>query len=363
MNRQILRYGFLLLCASALDASSPLRLHYTFVPQVQDQRLGLHVTLEVSGISGNEMEIELPSSWGDVTSLGNAISNLKSETPGTAIVDTAESGIRILRGVRRGRVRISYDLTKDWDGPLRNSVRHRAQLEPSFLEINTSNALIHPKLASLSRVECTFDWKLLPRWVLATSFGTGKSHQKFKGAWNSVQHATFAAGDFRLYPARMGKGTLVIAIRGEWGQPDTEIASQLTQIIVSEQKFWNDNDFSYFLVAVIPFGAGGGSGGSAFTNAFDLYVSPKDSFRTPSILSLVAHEVFHTWNPYKLGRMPSDSRSVTWFTEGFTTYYQDLLLLRAGLISFEDYLRSLNRIFRDLFSVASEECHSSCRDR
>ncbi len=66
-------------------------------------------------------------------------------------------------------------------------------------------------------------------------------------------------------------------------------------------------------------------------------------------LSLVAHEYFHLWNvkrirPIELGPFDYDKENYTsllWVMEGFTSYYDDLLLLRAGYYSQEDYLGKL----------------------
>ena len=68
-------------------------------------------------------------------------------------------------------------------------------------------------------------------------------------------------------------------------------------------------------------------------------------------LSLCSHEYFHAWNikrikprafsPYRL-----DRRSYTrllWVVEGVTSYYQDVLLLRSGLIGTAAYLRDLGK--------------------
>jgi predicted metalloprotease with PDZ domain len=69
-------------------------------------------------------------------------------------------------------------------------------------------------------------------------------------------------------------------------------------------------------------------------------------------LGLVSHEYFHTWNvkrikpaafvPYDLSQ-PSLTR-LLWIFEGFTSYYDDLLLLRSGAIKRNDYLRLLAKI-------------------
>lgn len=68
-----------------------------------------------------------------------------------------------------------------------------------------------------------------------------------------------------------------------------------------------------------------------------------------SFLGLVSHEYFHTWNvkrikpavfaPYDLNQ--ENYTSLLWLFEGFTSYYDDLLLLRSQGISLADYLRTL----------------------
>ncbi|WP_051203199.1 M61 family metallopeptidase [Hugenholtzia roseola] len=66
-------------------------------------------------------------------------------------------------------------------------------------------------------------------------------------------------------------------------------------------------------------------------------------------LSLVAHEYFHLWNvkrlrPIELGPFNYDAENYTrqlWISEGFTSYYDELLLYRAGFISQEDYFKKL----------------------
>ena len=65
-----------------------------------------------------------------------------------------------------------------------------------------------------------------------------------------------------------------------------------------------------------------------------------------SLLGLISHEYFHAWNvkrlrPRELARLDYTRENYTallWFFEGFTSYYDDLLLLRAGLIDAPSYL-------------------------
>lgn len=70
-----------------------------------------------------------------------------------------------------------------------------------------------------------------------------------------------------------------------------------------------------------------------------------------TLRGLISHEYFHTWNvkrlrPAEFGRYDYGSENYTqllWFFEGFTSYYDDLLLCRAGLIDEAAYLKLLNR--------------------
>ncbi|RQP21589.1 M61 family metallopeptidase [Piscinibacter terrae] len=66
-----------------------------------------------------------------------------------------------------------------------------------------------------------------------------------------------------------------------------------------------------------------------------------------TLMGLISHEYFHTWNvkrlkprefaPYDFTR--ENYTELLWFFEGFTSYYDDLLLVRAGLIDEGRYLK------------------------
>nr|WP_066267264.1 M61 family metallopeptidase [Hydrogenophaga palleronii] len=66
-----------------------------------------------------------------------------------------------------------------------------------------------------------------------------------------------------------------------------------------------------------------------------------------TLLGLISHEYFHTWNvkrlrPAEFKRYDYSQENYTellWFFEGFTSYYDDLMLRRAGLIDDATYLQ------------------------
>ncbi|QBP77151.1 M61 family peptidase [Herbaspirillum huttiense] len=74
-----------------------------------------------------------------------------------------------------------------------------------------------------------------------------------------------------------------------------------------------------------------------------------DGYRT--YLGLCSHEYFHTWNvkrikpavfaPYDLRQ--ENYTSLLWLFEGFTSYYDDLFLVRTGVIDLDNYLKLVGK--------------------
>lgn len=94
-----------------------------------------------------------------------------------------------------------------------------------------------------------------------------------------------------------------------------------------------------------------GQGGLEHSNSTVLSVNrwTYDPAKYKGFLSLVAHEYFHLWNvkrlrPVQLGPFDYDKENYTdllWVMEGFTSYYDELLLLRAGYYTQDEFLGKL----------------------
>ncbi|MEY4757066.1 MAG: hypothetical protein RJA34_1964 [Pseudomonadota bacterium] len=75
-----------------------------------------------------------------------------------------------------------------------------------------------------------------------------------------------------------------------------------------------------------------------------------------TLLGLISHEYFHTWNvkrlrPADLSPLNYQQENYTellWFFEGFTSYYDDLLLRRAGLLDDATYLKLLTKTIQQV---------------
>jgi len=85
-----------------------------------------------------------------------------------------------------------------------------------------------------------------------------------------------------------------------------------------------------------------------------------------SLLGLISHEYFHTWNvkrlrprelePIDLSR--ENPTRLLWFFEGFTSYYDDLMLLRTGLIDLERYTKLLTRTLQAVANTPGRQVQS-----
>jgi predicted metalloprotease with PDZ domain len=94
-----------------------------------------------------------------------------------------------------------------------------------------------------------------------------------------------------------------------------------------------------------------GQGGLEHTNSCTLSVNrwTYEGSEYTGFLSLVAHEYFHLWNvkrirPIELGPFNYDQENYTsllWVMEGFTSYYDELLMQRAGYYSQEQYISKI----------------------
>ncbi|WP_372827131.1 M61 family metallopeptidase [Polaromonas sp.] len=78
-----------------------------------------------------------------------------------------------------------------------------------------------------------------------------------------------------------------------------------------------------------------------------------------TLRGLISHEYFHTWNvkrlrPAEFSSYRYDRENYTqllWFFEGFTSYYDDLMLRRADLLDDTAYLRLLNKTINQVMQT------------
>lgn len=210
------------------------------------------------------------------------------------------------------------------------------------------------------------DWQLAtglePLQVDARGFGTYRAQSYQELVDTPVEMGAFWSATFEVrgIPHRF-----VVSGAGPWLDGDRLVADT-RRICETEMDFWHGTagngehppfDRYLFMLAATH----DGYGGLEHHNSTALICPRGDLPRAQtsatlkatdgytSLLGLICHEYFHTWNVKRL--RPAEFRSydldrenhtaLLWFFEGFTSYYDDLLLHRAGLIDTPTYLQLL----------------------
>jgi predicted metalloprotease with PDZ domain len=141
---------------------------------------------------------------------------------------------------------------------------------------------------------------------------------------------------------------LMIAGKGNWDQKI--IIPDLTKLVKAYKDFWGRLPYKryVFMVEVYPnFGGGTEHINSTIMQTRPFVFQNADSYE--SFLGLVSHEYFHTWNVKQLrpkGITPYDYTkedyvNELWVAEGTTSYYGELMLLRLGFKTPQEYLNSI----------------------
>ena len=135
-----------------------------------------------------------------------------------------------------------------------------------------------------------------------------------------------------------------------WGEPqldEKKLVTDLTRIIETEAALFGGLPMKRYVFFI--YGTDKGRGGLEH-KACTALLYPRTGFATPKgwedFLTLCAHEYFHLWNvkrvkPRRLVPFDYAQENYTellWYFEGGTSYYDNLLTRRAGLMSGSRYL-------------------------
>ncbi|MGE4620064.1 MAG: PDZ domain-containing protein [Planctomycetota bacterium] len=133
---------------------------------------------------------------------------------------------------------------------------------------------------------------------------------------------------------------------------DDEACAEDVKLIAEEmEKFWGQIPYSDYRYLNVIAEGGGGLEHHDCTLMLTGRWTWGDEDRRKGWFGLVSHEHFHAWNgkrlrPEALGPFDYEQEVFTpdlWFVEGFTSYYDDLLIARAGLLDQKEYLERLSK--------------------
>lgn len=192
------------------------------------------------------------------------------------------------------------------------------------------------------------------------------------GKWDKVstglepvagQKFTYHAADFDILfdsPIEVGNQDIFeftasgvkheVAMYGGGNYDKERLKVDMAKIVEQGTAIFGDNPNKHYTFIVHNYAQGGG--GLEHLNSTVLGAS-RNAYGTEKgykgFLSLVAHEYFHLWNvkrlrPVALGPFDYDNENYTtnlWTAEGFTSYYENKLLVRAGATNKATFLNDL----------------------
>lgn len=205
-------------------------------------------------------------------------------------------------------------------------------------------------------VEITFDLSKRPDWKVATQLKKLADNKFYAPDYYYFFDSPTIIGDidFRSFKSTSGdkEYTIEVAMDHEGTDEELDKYTDWVQKVVEEQKavYGSLPDYDYgkytFLCMYNPWVSGDGMehrNSTVCTSKGNLAQNAK------GVIGTVSHEFFHCWNverirPQSLEPFDFDKANMSgelWFAEGFTSYYTRLTLVRAGIITPEEYVGGL----------------------
>lgn len=213
------------------------------------------------------------------------------------------------------------------------------------------------------------------QWSVATGLGAIDVDQRGFGLYGAANYEELVDSPFELGIFWTGRFTAAgvshrFVVAGAAPSFDGKrLLADTQKICETAIAFWNCKARPPFRSYVFMLNAvGDGYGGLEHRNSTALICGRRDLPRMgekrasdgyTTLLGLISHEYFHTWNVKRL--RPAEFASLDfgrenytgqlWFFEGFTSYYDDLLLRRAGLIDDATYLKLLTKTINQVLQT------------
>lgn len=334
--------------ASDSNDENPKPLKYIISYDSTNQEKKLRVNLIFEGNSTGSTSLKVPHSWAWQDDLEKGIKNLRPAHPEVHLIPNSDHTEYRIEHQPSQVIEIGYEVNQYWDQPLDRDVYYRPIINEVYFHFIGHGVFVYPEWDEKVKRKISVEWQGIDDdWIMANSFGIRNRNQLLEISIAELCHAAYMAGDFVLDERRVKGYPLYIVQRGTWNFTSSEFSNMVETVVKAVRGFWNDYDFPYFLVTLIPTDNEQSKGGTGLTYSFETFVST-DHESADDLKFLLAHELFHTWNGRKIQREEPEEL-VYWFSEGFTNYYTRLILLRSKLITLKEYISDYNRAIKEYY--------------
>jgi predicted metalloprotease with PDZ domain len=307
------------------------------------------VSLQLTGLNSNETELHLPV-W----------------TPGSYLIREFPRNVDSFRA-RNSRGPLASEKTSKSSWRIQHQagdtvwVNYRvyafemsvrtSYIDPEHAYINGTTLFMYEKNSLQQPIEVRFvphaDWKQISSTLPQVN---NDPWLRLAENYDQLVDCPVEIGNHREFSFMAAGMKHRIAMFGIDKYDEKKLKKDYTRIIEQSQAIFGDRPINEYLFIVHHLEQGGGglehSSSTTLQTRKDVYESEKSY---TGFLGLVAHEYFHLWNvkrlrPIELGPFDYSRENYThnlWFSEGFTSYYDNLLVRRAGLMKEAEYLEVL----------------------
>jgi len=202
---------------------------------------------------------------------------------------------------------------------------------------------------------------LLPAgWKMATLLPVGPQADEIAAAnYDTLVDSPVEAGDFQSYQYQQGPATYRVIVRARPEDYSSKLLlDSIEQITATETALMQDVPFKQYTF-IFHFPRQGGGGGMEHADGTAIsFPAARIKTNWVGLEGTIAHEFFHLWNVKRIrpqGLEPvdyvhgNDTRDL-WFSEGLTSTYGELSLVRSHLISTPDFYNEVARQIEELES-------------
>lgn len=229
-------------------------------------------------------------------------------------------------------------------------------LDDEQLYINFINCAVY--VDGQQDAACTIQLDLPSDYQVATGLDTiGKNHFSCPSFYRLVDSPLMASPTLRKVSYAVNDFQFYIWVQGDLPKTDTELIDDFkpfTELQIAVMGGFPCPEY-HFLIQALPYKH---YHGVEHWNSTVITLGPSaelaDRALYKELLGVSSHELFHTWNVIRLRpremtpyNFEGENYHETGFvTEGVTTYYGDLFLIRSGVFSQEEYVAVLNKLLK-----------------
>ncbi|MEZ5759423.1 MAG: hypothetical protein R3D86_14480 [Emcibacteraceae bacterium] len=180
------------------------------------------------------------------------------------------------------------------------------------------------------------EWEIAVPWPEIN----GKKYLYFVENWQSLEKNGFALGHFNQANMSAGGFDLSIILLGDFGGASPLVGQVINKIVPVYLSIFPGTPKTKYIMFYL---RGEVEDAEAFNNgaAFTTNLTLSED-NTIFWADFIAHELFHFWNGQRI--RPADRGQGSWFSEGLTDYYANLVLVNKGILSEDWFVRRMENI-------------------